>query len=925
MQSVGVIAATLTDAQAGQPQRGLARSLSRQFPWTRERVLHMQAPRSKPVFLAIAASLLSLSAGVALAKNPYRTAFFSAYPTAVGSRIETLPSNAGHCGACHYDFDGGGPRNPYGTSIEVRLNQGMTAAQAIAAVANLDADNDTHSNLTEITSTLFSNTPTFPGLATGDHTLVSHVNTAEIIPYLVPTGGADVTPPSVTVTSPNGGQVFAAHSTQNITWSATDASGIAYVKVDVSFDGGATFKPMSFQEANDGTFAWFVPNFPGAGTIVRVVAKDNAGNYGSDRSDASFSVTAATGAVPTTMRDMELPGTQPFRLAVEDPSTNCVTCHGGYNAAIEPYATWRGSMMGQAQRDPLFLACVTVAEQDAPSVGDVCLRCHTPGGWGEGHSFDTSGAQVNAKDRHGVQCDFCHRQVDYDYQMGVSPAADEAVLDSLVAVPSNYANGQFIMDPGTAKRGPFADAVASHSFLESAFHRSSNMCGTCHDVSNPVFNYDGVPGKYSPNAFDTPHPDNDVRNMFPIERTFSEYTQTDYANGGVYAPQFAGNKAGGVVSTCQDCHMRDVTGTGCNQPGAPTRSDLPLHDLTGGNTFIPDILPAFFPGEVDVTELQAGKARATAMLRLAASMALAAGQDGPNPTVTVTVTNETAHKLPSGYPEGRRIWINLKAYDEADQLVYESGAYDPDTGVLTHDADAKIYETKIGFSHRLSTLLGLTPGPTFHFVLNDTVYQDNRIPPRGFTNAGFEAVQSAPVAATYVDGQYWDNTMYTLPTEARFVEATLYYQTTSKEYIEFLRDASTTNSAGLDLYNAWADQGKCPPVAMVTDTISVDVAPTGVKPGPIAKTELLQNVPNPFNPSTAVRFSLSHRQHVKIDVYDVGGRHVVNLVDEDRPAGIQHITWNGGDAGDRYVASGVYFIRMATKEGAFTRKVVLLK
>jgi hypothetical protein len=444
-------------------------------------------------------------------------------------------------------------------------------------------------------------------------------------------------------------------------------------------------------------------------------------------------------------------------------------------------------------------------------------------------------------------------------------------------------------------------------------------------VSNPVFNYDGAPGKYAPNAFNTPHPDGDVRNMFPVERTFSEWTQTDYANGGVYAPQFAGNKAGGIVSTCQDCHMRDVTGKGCNDPGAPTRNDLPLHDLTGGNTFIPDILPAFAAGEVNTAELQAGKARATAMLQLAASMSLEAGQDGQYPTVTVTITNETAHKLPSGYPEGRRIWVNLKAYDESDALVYESGAYDPSTGVLTHDADAKIYETKIGYSTRLANLLGITAGPSFHFVLNDSVYLDNRIPPRGFTNTGFETVQCSPVGASYADGQYWDNTLYTLPHEARFVQATLYYQSTSKEYIEFLRDANTTNSAGLDLYNAWVNQGKCPPVAMVTDTISVDITPTGVDKPPIAKTELLQNVPNPFNPATSIRFSLASRQHVTIDVYDVAGKHVVNLVNEVKPAGIQQVRWNGGDSGDRYVASGVYFVRMATRDGAFTRKVVLLK
>jgi len=880
------------------------------------------APRTL-VFL-VSAVTISSSALPVLAKMPIRTAFFARYPTAVGSRLDNLPSKAGHCGVCHYDFSGGGPRNPYGAAIEVRRNQGKTTEQAIAEVESLDPENDGHITLTEVTSTLFSNIPTFPGLKAGDEANVVNVpNLAELTPYLTPTSSVDTTPPAVTVFSPDGGQVFAAHSTQTITWQATDLSGIANVRIDVSHDGGVTFKTVGKNEPNDGSFSWFVPNMPGAQQLVRVVAADNAGNYGSDRGNSFFTITAVPGL--TTLRDMELPGSQPFAAVVEDPSSNCLGCHGNYNASVEPWATWRGSMMAQAMRDPLFLACMAVAEQDAPSVGDLCLRCHTPGGWVEGRSVDTHGGMLNAKDRHGVQCDFCHRQVDLNYQPGVSPAADEAVLDSLTALPNTYANGQFVMDPNAPKRGPFADVLGSHAFLYSPLHRSSNLCGTCHDVSNPVFVNDGAPGKYSPGTLDAPHPDGNLRNMFPVERTFSEWSQSEYAATGVYAPQFAGNKVGGIVSTCQDCHMQDVSGTGCNEPGAPTRSDLPLHDLTGGNTFIPDILPTFFPSEVNVTELNAGKQRATSMLQLAASMSLAAGQTGPNPTVNVTVTNETAHKLPSGYPEGRRIWLNVKAWDANDVLVYESGAYNPATGELTHDADARIYEVKIGISQRLAPVLAMPAGPSFHFVLNDTVYSDNRIPPRGFTNAAFQTIQSPPVAHSYADGQYWDEALYSFPTEARYAEVRLYYQTTSKEYVEFLRDANTTNSAGLDLYNAWVAQGRGAPVQMAFEVINLVVNPTDVTDGPKVRTELLPNVPNPFNPSTTVRYSLSKRQHVRIDVYDVSGAHVVNLVDEERPAGVQRVVWNGGDARDRYVASGVYFIRMSTAEGSFVRKAVLLK
>src|SRR5262249_24167106 len=78
----------------------------------------------------------------------------------------------------------------------------------------------------------------------------------------------------------------------------------------------------------------------------------------------------------------------------------------------------------------------------------------------------------------------------------------------------------------------------------------------------------------------------------------------------------------------------------------------------------------------------------------------------------------------------------------------------------------------------------------------------------------FAAVQAAPVAYDYADGQYWDDTVFAIPFNACRVDATLYYQTTSKEYIEFLRDENTTNSAGNDAYALWEQFGKSARVAM---------------------------------------------------------------------------------------------------------------
>ena len=259
--------------------------------------------------------------------------------------------------------------------------------------------------------------------------------------------------------------------------------------------------------------------------------------------------------------------------------------------------------------------------------------------------------------------------------------------------------------------------------------------------------------------------------------------------------------------------MRDVTGYGCNtnlNAGVPLRSDLPLHDMTGGSTWLPLLLTNLYPGEVNSAAVQAGVARATQLLGNAADLAV--GLSGSQ--FKVSVTNNTGHKLPTGYPEGRRIWLNVKFYNAATNLLGESGAYNPATGVLSHDAQVKIYEVHPGLETNLANALGLPPGPSLHFVLNNRIYEDNRIPPRGFTNAAYEAFGGAPVGHSYADGQYWDDTLYSLPAGTVRAEARLYYQSTSKEFVEFLRDENVTNTKGQELYSLWSTNGKCPPTLM---------------------------------------------------------------------------------------------------------------
>ncbi|MDP2359650.1 MAG: hypothetical protein Q8O14_02695 [bacterium] len=529
--------------------------------------------------------------------------------------------------------------------------------------------------------------------------------------------------------------------------------------------------------------------------------------------------------VPTTLADFALPGSQPGQSGTLENPSHCDNCHANYGEqAVEPFHNWRGGMMAQAMRDPLFLACLAVANQDAPQSGDLCLRCHTPKGWLEGRSIPTDGSALTANDRQGVQCAFCHQLVT-PTALGVNPwpgeghylsgtyPRDQTYLGTLAQIPPASANGMYIVDSDRGKRGPYFDSVARHADYYSPLHKDSRLCGTCHDVSNPVFSLDPATGRYLPNAFGQAPPSADPRAQFPIERTFSEWQVSQYNTAeGVYAPQFGGNLS--VVRSCQDCHMRDVTGHGCSMNNAPLRTDLPHHDMTGGNTVVPLWVAQHFPGEVSVAALNDGIQRARYMLQNAAGLSLEMDLDGPRPVARVRVTNETGHKLPSGYPEGRRIWLNIKGFDSGNQLVYESAAYDPATAILSHDAEAKVYEIKPGLSPFVAGLVQQPPGPSFHFVQNDTIYFDNRIPPRGFTNSAFQEIQSPPVGHTYADGQYWDDSFYELPLGAVRVEAALYYQTVSREYIDFLRDENVTNTAGQLAWNLWDTHGRSAPELM---------------------------------------------------------------------------------------------------------------
>lgn len=537
---------------------------------------------------------------------------------------------------------------------------------------------------------------------------------------------------------------------------------------------------------------------------------------------------AVIAAPDTTLEDFHQPGSQPFSL-IEYPlvSSACQFCHGGYDEHTEPFAHWKASMMAQSGRDPIFHAALAVANQDAAFAGEMCLRCHTPGGWISGRSEPPDGSGLIPEDLDGVNCSMCHRMVDPVYTPGSSPAEDWDILASLADVPEGSHSGQYVIDPFDRRRGPFQlNDMFYHQWLESPFHSESRMCATCHDVSNPLFTR-ATDGSYVLGPLNTRHATAAKSDMFPLERTFAEWSASEFAQGPIdMGGRFGGNKL--EVSSCQDCHMPDASGYGAREAfGAVYRHDVPTHQFAGANSWVLRAVLEQHGAASGLTEesVSASEERTQSMMERAADLELALPL-GIYDTghLLVRVVNQTGHKLPTGYPEGRRMWVNVRFLNASNALVAERGAYNSATATLD-GATTKVYEGKLGLSPAMSALTGKPAGPGFHFALNNKWFLDNRIPPRGFTNAGFASVQAAPVAYSYENDQYWDNTIFVLPPGAVRAEVRLYHQTTSREYIEFLRDQNVTNGAGAVAYALWESLGKSQPVLMAS--ASIQLGPCG--------------------------------------------------------------------------------------------------
>ncbi len=108
--------------------------------------------------------------------------------------------------------------------------------------------------------------------------------------------------------------------------------------------------------------------------------------------------------------------------------------------------------------------------------------------------------------------------------------------------------------------------------------------------------------------------------------------------------------------------------------------------------------------------------------------------------------------------------------------------------------------------------------------------------------------------------------------------------------------------------------------------IDINFNPVSINEETIPHTDVqLSNYPNPFNPTTTISFSIHEESNIELSIYNIKGQKITSLLNAQISAGEHSIIWNGKDANNKQVSSGIYFYKMKTGDFQETKKMMLLK
>ena len=485
-------------------------------------------------------------------------------------------------------------------------------------------------------------------------------------------------------------------------------------------------------------------------------------------------------------------------------SQRCAICHDfsersnsqrdQQGNSVASYNLWQSSMMAQSSKDPYWRAVLSAEVANTPSqkshIEDVCTRCHTPMATpfppsppGEVLSLLNRAGRQSELGLDGVSCTVCHQISDTNLGSSESFTGNfEINTESKIFGPH--------VDPVT---GPMRNQVG-FTPMHSPHIMKSALCATCHTVVTEAVTADGQP----------------TGQFFHEQSPYLEWRNSIF-NDEIDQPAQE-------AQSCQSCHMPTVGDDGnliktmlAHNPGGRDfpflnpREPFGRHTLVGGNALMTRILRdnAKELG-IDVARdaFDASLVQIEKMLRhQTATIEIGdINQVGNHLHIPISVTNLSGHKFPTAYPS-RRSWIHLRVYDQDNNLMFVSGAYN-DQGELVDQAENVLpsenltgeilpHFQQIECSQQVQiyeSLMGDIEGkPTFYLLQGASFLKDNRLLPTGWSFEHTDAEATMPVGVEndldFIGGG--DQLTYIVPKTSAGpfrIEASLLFQTISARH-----------------------------------------------------------------------------------------------------------------------------------------------
>jgi hypothetical protein len=720
-------------------------------------------------------------------------------------------------------------------------------------------------------------------------TLPSAIGTAATV-------AIDHVAPTLSLSAPNGGETWAVGSAQTIVWSATDASGVAPAGIDLelSTNDGASWSPIATGLANTGSYAWTVPASVSTTARVRVTARDIHTNTAVASSASAFTIAGTTATSVSSSGSPSILG-----AAVSFSAHVAVTGGSG-----TPTGSVQFSVDGLSFGTPVGIDGSGNASSAATT--SLTLGSHTYSA-----AYSGSASFLGSASTTGTQVVRAQIVVTAGPNGTITPAAGTYTFDAgatpsfAFAASSGHHVAAVTVDGGAAPlTSPYTFAVisANHT-LDVQFAVNPPVAGITDLTAVRVRTGNDASGTTKILLNWTPTP----------AGTTVEVYRAGFGN---YPSYDDGPTPGSVPPTPAYPPAGRWTLTGI---GSPATTDHPsTRDFVYYVAFVTDV----YGTHSAVSNVTTG-ALDYSLGDVSDGVTLGHGDNLVN---TIDITLLGAHygsPVPDGSP------VKYLDVGPTTDLAIESR---PTTDGLLDFEDLVVFALNYGGVSVPQAIGTRTPAlvdelqldsPAHVALANGEYVVTLRVGGTGHIQALSTHLSWDPAIVEPVDAAAGEMLAQQhgvmLSARPGSVDAailgTVQGGVTGSGVLATVRfRVRADGDPRISIGSVDARDAQNHPVSMVTSGVAA------VSELPVS-TGLMAASPNPSRQSTTVTMALAHAGQVDVAVYGVDGRRVRTLEQGVRSAGLYRVQWDGRDDAGRMVAPGMYFARLLSSEGRFSRAI----